>query len=63
MWVVLRSRSGEATSANFDGWKMSVCSAGFTHGDANGGTAKRWVSDVVPCIVVIIPRNLVTPLD
>jgi hypothetical protein len=35
--AVLWSGNGETTSANFDGWKMSVCGAGFAHGDVLDG--------------------------
>lgn len=63
VWVVLRSGSGEATTANFDSWKMSVRGAGFAHGDVlDDRTAEGWVNDVVSDTLVIIPRNLVTRL-
>lgn len=47
MWIMLRSGSGEATSADFDGGKVSVCGAGFAHGDASERVAKLWMGDVV----------------
>lgn len=63
MWVVLWSGSGKTTTANFDGWKVSVYSVGFAHGVAEERVTGRWMSDVVSGILVIIPRNPVTHLD